>query len=138
MRVRAHRARRPDSWTTLETVDVATVLDKAEPHESVLVDCLALWLVGRLDRTTVWDSEPGTSAYDDAVAAVELDMTALVDAVRACRAAVVLVSNEVGSGVVPAHASGRLYRDLLGTLNARLAEVCDDVDLVVAGRVVHL
>jgi adenosylcobinamide kinase/adenosylcobinamide-phosphate guanylyltransferase len=50
----------------------------------------------------------------------------------------VLVSNEVGDGVVPEHESGRLYRDLLGVLNSRLAAVCDDVDLVVAGRVVHL
>jgi len=58
--------------------------------------------------------------------------------VRSTAARVVLVSNEVGSGVVPEHASGRLYRDLLGTLNTRVAAVCDGVDLVVAGRVVPL
>ncbi len=50
----------------------------------------------------------------------------------------VLVSNEVGSGVVPEHPSGRLYRDLLGTLNARVAAGCDEVSLVVAGRVLTL
>ena len=50
----------------------------------------------------------------------------------------VLVSNEVGSGVVPEHASGRLYRDLLGTVNTRVAAECDQVSLLVAGRVVPL
>ena len=48
------------------------------------------------------------------------------------------MSNEVGSGVVPEHASGRLYRDLLGTLNARVAAECDEVALVVAGRAITL
>ena len=137
-RVRTHRERRPARWTTVETLDVASVVAKAEPHEALLVDCLALWLVGRLDATDVWASVAGTSGHDHALDAVERDVTELVAAVRECRAQLVLVSNEVGSGVVPEHASGRLYRDLLGTLNARIAAECDDVDLVVAGRVVHL
>ena len=51
---------------------------------------------------------------------------------------VVLVTNEVGLGVVPEHRSGRLFRDLLGTINQRVAEVCDEVHLVVAGRVLKL
>jgi adenosylcobinamide kinase/adenosylcobinamide-phosphate guanylyltransferase len=137
-RVRLHRSRRPASWSTVETLDVAAVLAKTEPRESVLVDCLALWLVGRLDATRAWSAAPGSAAYADSLAAVEHDIVELVSAVRECRAQVVLVSNEVGSGVVPEHASGRLYRDLLGALNAQVAAVCDDVDLVVAGRVVHL
>ena len=137
-RVRLHRSRRPAHWSTVETLDVAAVLAKAESHESVLIDCLALWLVGRLDATRVWSVAPGSTAYDESLDAVERDVVDLVSAVRDCRAQVVLVSNEVGSGVVPEHASGRLYRDLLGALNARIAAVCDDVDLVVAGRVIHL
>ena len=51
---------------------------------------------------------------------------------------VVLVTNEVGLGVVPEHRSGRLFRDLLGTVNQRVAAVCDEVHLVVAGRVLRL
>jgi adenosylcobinamide kinase/adenosylcobinamide-phosphate guanylyltransferase len=65
-------------------------------------------------------------------------MDALVSAVSASPARVVLVSNEVGSGVVPATASGRLFRDLLGSLNASVAAVSDEVELVVAGRAVTL
>ncbi len=67
------------------------------------------------------------------VAAVDSDIDELLDAWKACRVPVVAVSNEVGSGVVPATASGRLFRDLLGRLNASVASVSDSVTLVVAG-----
>ena len=88
--------------------------------------------------TRTWETDPGTPAYAESLAALERDVAALVAAVRATTARVVLVSNEVGSGVVPEHPSGRLYRDLLGTLNARVAAECDAVSLVVAGRVLAL
>jgi len=137
-RVRAHRDRRPASWTTTESLDVAAPLRAAAAADAVLVDCLALWLAGTLDAARVWDAEPGTAAYAETLAHVDREIDGLVDAVRGTPASVVLVSNEVGSGVVPEHASGRLYRDLLGTLNTRVAAVCDEVDLVVAGRVVRI
>jgi adenosylcobinamide kinase/adenosylcobinamide-phosphate guanylyltransferase len=104
----------------------------------VLVDCLALWLTGALDAAGAWSAEPRSTAYDAAVAEVAAQMDALVSAVSASPARVVLVSNEVGSGVVPATASGRLFRDLLGSLNASVAAVSDEVELVVAGRAVTL
>jgi adenosylcobinamide kinase/adenosylcobinamide-phosphate guanylyltransferase len=137
-RIAAHRSRRPTSWTTVETLDVAGLLTGSHAGDAVLVDCLALWLAGSLDAARVWDSEPGTAARAESLGCVERGIDELVTAVASTRAQVLLVSNEVGSGVVPEHASGRLYRDLLGTLNARIAAVCDDVDLVVAGRTVHL
>jgi adenosylcobinamide kinase/adenosylcobinamide-phosphate guanylyltransferase len=137
-RVAAHRARRPAGWTTLETLDVADLLRTAAPGDPVLVDCLALWLAGHLERTRTWESDPGTPAYAESLALAHRAIDDLVAAVARTSAHVVLVSNEVGSGVVPEHASGRLYRDLLGTLNARVAAVCDDVDLVVAGRAITL
>jgi adenosylcobinamide kinase/adenosylcobinamide-phosphate guanylyltransferase len=137
-RVAVHRARRPDEWRTVETLDVASTLASAGVDDAVLVDCVALWLAGRLDAARTWDADPGTPAYAESLAAVTRDCDALVAAVASTTAHVVLVSNEVGGGVVPEHASGRLYRDLLGVLNRRLAEVCDDVDLVVAGRVLPL
>ena len=137
-RVRTHRARRPSHWETVETLDVAGVLSGADAGDAVLVDCLALWLAGRLDAARTWDTDPGSPAYAESLALVERDVAELVAAVRGTSARVVLVSNEVGSGVVPEHASGRLYRDLLGSLNARVAAECDDVSLVVAGRVLAL
>ncbi|MEE2034766.1 bifunctional adenosylcobinamide kinase/adenosylcobinamide-phosphate guanylyltransferase [Rhodococcus chondri] len=127
-RVALHRERRPDSWSTIETSDVAKVLrDAAGP---LLVDCLGTWLTARLDLHGVWNG-------GDA-AAVDADIDDLLDAWRQCRVPVVAVSNEVGSGVVPASASGRLFRDMLGRLNASVASVSDTVTLVVAGIPVSL
>ena len=126
-RVELHRARRPSSWTTVETTDVAAVLLKAGPGDTLLVDCVSLWLAAVLDDAGTWQDEPGAAAE------VGRRCDELVDAVTSSPATVVLVSNEVGSGVVPATASGRRFRDELGRLNARLAAGCDVVTLVVAG-----
>lgn len=136
-RVALHRARRPATWTTVETLDVAKLL-QSPGSSAVLVDCLSLWLAGVLDAAGVWDSAPGSLGRGQSLARVDVEVAALVDAVRRTTRTVVLVSNEVGSGVVPEHESGRLYRDLLGRLNARVAAECDAVSLVVAGTVLPL
>ncbi|CAJ1497394.1 bifunctional adenosylcobinamide kinase/adenosylcobinamide-phosphate guanylyltransferase [[Mycobacterium] holstebronense] len=128
-RVRLHRARRPDSWRTVETTDVAQELRSA-PH-ALLLDCLGTWLTARMDLHHVWDGGDGLDA-------VSADIDELVSAWQACPAPVVAVSNEVGSGVVPATASGRLFRDLLGVLNARISAASDEVVLMVAGRPLRL
>ena len=137
-RVATHRARRPATWTTEETLDVAAVLRSASRDDAILVDCVALWLAAQLDLARTWDGGPGSAGRAESLASVARASDDLVASVASTQAHVVLVSNEVGGGVVPAHESGRLYRDLLGVLNTRLAAVCDDVDLVVAGRVLRL
>jgi adenosylcobinamide kinase/adenosylcobinamide-phosphate guanylyltransferase len=129
VRVAAHRARRPDSWTTLETHDLAAALATPGP---VLVDCLGTWLTAVIDEHALWEA-PADEVTDlvDRVASNAI-------AVLAARDDVVLVTNEVGLGVVPEHRSGRLFRDLLGLVNQRVADACDEVHLVVAGRVLRL
>ena len=130
-RIAAHRARRPDSWSTVETQELARVLHEA--RVPVLVDCLGTWLTAVIDAAAAWDQD------SDTVHALVLDRTdELVEAVRTCAHDVVLVTNEVGLGVVPEHRSGRLFRDLLGLVNQRVGSVCDEVHLVVAGRVLRL
>lgn len=126
-RVADHRARRPAHWQLRETLDVTSVLSSAEAGELVLVDCMALWVTGLIDREASW-SEPARAA-----AVVEHEVDAVISALLSTSADVLFVTNEVGSGVVPATASGRLFRDLLGRANARIAAACDDVELVVAG-----
>lgn len=131
-RVAAHRARRPGGWRTLETRDLSAAFAMDGP---VLVDCLGTWLNGIVDERSLWD------APTDDVAAV---VTGLVDAALAALAArdagrpTVIVTNEVGLGVVPEHRSGRLFRDLLGLVNQQVAAACDEVHLVIAGRVLVL
>ena len=130
-RLAAHQLRRPTTWTTVETRDLAaTVAGASAP---VLVDCLGTWLTAVLDAEQAWDRPSGVQ-HD--VVGERVD--ALVGAVAGTPYDVVLVTNEVGLGVVPAHRSGRVFRDLLGTTNQRVASICDEVHLVVAGRVLRL
>ncbi|MCX4525520.1 MULTISPECIES: bifunctional adenosylcobinamide kinase/adenosylcobinamide-phosphate guanylyltransferase [unclassified Streptomyces] len=128
-RVGLHRERRPASWRTVETCELAPLL--AEGGPPLLIDCLALWLTDAMDRAGAWDDAvwAATGRKDLAERVAEL-----VAAVRATRRTVVAVSNEVGSGVVPATASGRRFRDELGRLNNAVAAECEHVLLVVAGQ----
>ncbi|TQN43605.1 adenosylcobinamide kinase /adenosylcobinamide-phosphate guanylyltransferase [Blastococcus colisei] len=124
-RVALHRARRPASWSTVETIDLVDVLGR--PGPPVLVDCLTTWLARVMDECEVWTDQPGS----DAKLAAAIDE--VVAAWARTRRRVVAVSNEVGSGIVPATPSGRRFRDELGVLNARIAGTSDRVWLVTAG-----
>jgi adenosylcobinamide kinase/adenosylcobinamide-phosphate guanylyltransferase len=130
-RVAAHRANRPAGWTTLETRDLVAAVSNAEGP--VLVDCLGTWLTGVLDQRGLWNA-----AMAEVSVVVDRLLDELVQALLERTVDVVLVTNEVGLGVVPAHRSGMLFRDLLGTVNQRVAACCDEVHLVVAGRVLRL
>jgi adenosylcobinamide kinase/adenosylcobinamide-phosphate guanylyltransferase len=125
-RVAAHRARRPPWWTTLETLDLPGVLRTA--RAAVLIDGIGTWLAGVLDEASAWtDPDAVRPALDELVAAW-----------RATGAHVVAVGDEVGLSVVPATPAGRVFRDLLGELNRRLAAESEEATLVVAGRAVEL
>jgi adenosylcobinamide kinase/adenosylcobinamide-phosphate guanylyltransferase len=143
-RVRLHRERRPPHWTTVETLDLEAVLavgdrDRdadasgyehgaaADREPPVLVDCLSTWLAGVMDECGLWTGAAGA----DKELAARVD--GLLRAWRSTRRVVVAVSNEVGSGVVPATASGVRFRDELGRLNARVAADCEQVWLCTAG-----
>ncbi|MFE1344824.1 bifunctional adenosylcobinamide kinase/adenosylcobinamide-phosphate guanylyltransferase [Streptomyces sp. NPDC058757] len=132
-RVGLHRERRPASWRTAETTDLVPLL--AQDGPALLIDCLSLWLTDAMDRVGAWDD--GT--WEESGRAALRERTAeLVAAVRATRRTVVAVTNEVGSGVVPATAAGRRFRDELGRLNAAFGEECEQVVLVVAGQALVL
>jgi adenosylcobinamide kinase/adenosylcobinamide-phosphate guanylyltransferase len=120
--VTTHRARRPERWSTVESADVATQLN-APTQPATLVDDMGGWLVAAMDRQGAWTGGSVTRDVDE-----------LVVAVGGYGAPLVLVSPEVGLSVVPATESGRLFADALGSLNQRLATVCDRVVLVIAGQ----
>ena len=130
-RIAAHVARRPPGWRTVEPEDLAGTL-RAAGAVPVLVDDIATWLSGELDDAQAW--EGGAAA----VQACRARCSELVSAVAACPARLVLVSAEVGLGVVPPTRAGRLFRDELGVLNAELALVCEEVRLLVAGMPITL
>ena len=128
-RVGLHRERRPADWGTAETCELEPLL--AARGGPLLVDCLALWLTDAMDRVDAWDDRAWAATGE---AALRTRTAALVDAWGTSPRRVVAVSNEVGSGIVPATASGRRFRDELGRLNAAVATASDEVLLVVAGQ----
>ncbi len=130
-RLAAHRERRPTAWTTLETHDLASAVAAADGP--LIVDCLGTWLTAVIDEDDGWDSSMPVLA-----ARVDGHVDAFLAALATTVHDVVLVTNEVGLGVVPAHRSGRVFRDLLGAVNQRVATGCDEVHLVIAGRVLKL
>nr|WP_203615348.1 bifunctional adenosylcobinamide kinase/adenosylcobinamide-phosphate guanylyltransferase [Streptomyces sp. SID13726] len=132
-RVSAHRERRPGSWRTAETCDLVPLLkDDGAP---LLIDCLSLWLTDAMDAVGAWDDAEWADGGERELRSRVRELT---EAVRGARRTVVAVSNEVGSGIVPATASGRRYRDELGRLNAAFAGECEQVVLVVAGQALVL
>ena len=122
-RIATHRARRPATWTTVETTAPSELLRAG----TILVDSVTTWVAALMDETGVWAEEPG--GLDRLAARCD----ALVNAWAMTPAHVVAVSDEVGLGVVPETHAGRLFRDTLGEVNQRLAGTADEVWFVVAG-----
>lgn len=120
-RVAAHRSRRRNRWSTVETTDVAKQL--RAHHVATLVDDIGSWLTAAMDRAGAWTGGSVAADVDD-----------LLEAVGGFPAPLAIVSPEVGLTVVPATTAGRRFADELGSLNQRLAAACDRVVLVVAGQ----
>ena len=125
-RIARHRRERPAGWPTIEEpLDVLGELERAPENTFVVVDCLTLWAANALEAG--WTEEELERAAADAAALA-----------AARRAPTVVVSNEIGMGVVPATPLGRSFRDLLGRVNALFADRADRAFLVVAGRTLEL
>ncbi len=123
-RIRRHRARRGTRWTTLEEpVALTDALERlAGPEGAVLVDCLTLWLSNL------------TAAERD----IDGEIAALAAVLPALAGPVVLVSNEVGLGIVPDNALARRFRDHAGRLHQSVAAIVPVVTFVAAGLPLHL
>lgn len=128
-RITRHRERRPASWGLVETIDLVPLLQA--PGPPLLIDCLTLWLARTMDDCEVWDDLSRATA-------VEQQIEELAAAWTATPRLVVAVSNDVGSGVVPADAGTRLFRDLMGRVNTTISHRSDTVLWCVAGRTVAL
>lgn len=143
-RIARHRAARPAAWHTIEEpLDLAGAVLQATKSADVLVlDCITLWLNNLFAQTaTQHESEAGQYApisLFDEVALQEIEKLLATARLLAAGKTLLIVTNEVGLGIVPAYPLGRLYRDTLGYLNQRLAQASDRVYLMVAGMGVDL
>jgi adenosylcobinamide kinase/adenosylcobinamide-phosphate guanylyltransferase len=117
-RIAKHRARRGKDWIEREVpLDLVQALVETDGGGARLVDCLTLWLSNLLHAERNWSHEASL----------------LADALARQRSPVVMVTNEVGLGIVPDNALARAFRDAAGTLNQTIASVADEVEFVVAG-----
>ena len=117
-RIAAHRVRRGNGWIEREApLDLVQALIETDGGGARLVDCLTLWLSNLLHSQHDWSQE----------------VAQLAQALPRQRSPVVLVTNEVGSGIVPDNALARAYRDAAGHMNQTIAGVADEVEFVVAG-----
>ncbi len=118
-RIARHRAERGAGWTSIEEplALVETLARETAPGRAILVDCLTLWLANVMLAGLDWEAQAER----------------LVAAIGATRGPLVLVSNEVGQGIVPETPLGRAFRDAQGWLNQAVAGACDGVVLVTAG-----
>ena len=137
-RIAHHRARRPADWGLAEErLNLASKLrGLAAPDTCVLVDCLTLWLSNLLFAGAAARQAEAGEAIDCPLFRAETQ--ALLDALPALPGKIILVSNEVGWGIVPMHPVSRLFADEQGRLNQRIAAVCDEVTLVAAGLPISL
>lgn len=128
-RIAAHRAARPAGWRTLEAprLAAARLAEAVEDATVVLLDCITLLTSNAL--LALGDEPPAAAAEET----VNREVSALLAACRASAATWLVVSNEVGLGLVPPYPLGRVYRDVLGRANQRLAAAADQVLFMVAG-----
>ena len=116
-RISAHQAERGDDWRLIEAqTDLADALTGVT-EGTVVVDCLTLWLSNLMAEDRDLEAEVAT----------------LIKAIPTCKADIVLVSNEIGMGLVPMDALSRRFRDAQGHLNQRIAAAADSVEFVAAG-----
>ncbi len=129
-RIARHRAERPAEWRTIEEplALAGRIEDEVEPGSTVIVDCMTVWLGNVLEQ-----HDP-QAARDIALSEVERLRRAATER----QLSLIVISNEVGGGIVPADPLTRAYRDLLGEANQRLGAMADSVVLLVSGIPVEL
>lgn len=134
-RIAAHRAERPAHWTTLEAphhVGRAIRTQRDSRFDVILLDCLTLL------ASNVLMPLPEPVSEADAHAALQAELEELLAVCAESRAAWIVISNEVGLGLVPPYPLGRVYRDVLGRANQRLAAQADEVLFMIAGLPLRL
>jgi len=137
-RIEEHQRKRPSSWNTLEATTHLgkEILKKVSGAQVVIVDCITLLVSNIFNQFADQTGEQIDASLVEKEVTREIDE--LIDCIKRLDASFIIVTNEVGMGLVPANRIGRLYRDLLGKANQLLQEQADEVYLMVAGLPVRI
>lgn len=134
-RIERHRAERPAAWTTVEApIELTTAVEHVGAGATIVIDCLSIWVSNRM-----LEGGAGGGSVDAARAGeITAEARELAARLQAREGLSIVVTNEVGSGVVPATPLGRAYRDVLGSVNQIVVGAADRACLVVAGKLLEL
>ncbi|WP_419862794.1 bifunctional adenosylcobinamide kinase/adenosylcobinamide-phosphate guanylyltransferase [Candidatus Poriferisodalis sp.] len=134
-RIERHRADRPAAWTTIEApIHLALAVEQVDAEATIVIDCLSMWVSNRM-----LEGGAGAGSVDAAHAGeITAEARELVACLHGREGVSIVVTNEVGSGVVPATPLGRAYRDVLGSVNQIVVGAADRAYLVVAGKRLEL
>jgi len=133
-RIEKHKAERPANWNTLEaTTNIGSqISQKTSGARVIIVDCITLLVSNILGQ---YSDQTDATIVEERVAG---EITELIECIKQTDVVFIIVTNEIGLGLVPISKVSRLYRDLLGKANQRLAEVAEEVYLMVAGLPVQI
>ena len=134
-RIERHRAARSAAWNTIEApIHLAQAVEQVDAEATIIIDCLSMWVSNRM-----LEGGAGEGSVDAARAGeIMAEAQELVACLHGRESASIVVTNEVGSGVVPATPLGRAYRDVLGSVNQIVVGAADRAYLVVAGKLLEL
>ncbi len=135
-RIRKHRADRPKTWRTMEKFEKFSEIP-SDPDfiasEVILLDCLSLMLNNRMYYSGIDFESRNYEQFELFEEGIGQDLESLISMVRAAGKKLIMVSNEIGMGIVPIDALSRQYRDMLGRINKQAARTADEVYLLVSG-----
>lgn len=122
-RIEIHKRERPAGWDTIEEAKYLseTIKNCDKKYEVILIDCLTVWISNLLANDSFNESE------------IMKEVKSFISKCREIECTTIIVSNEVGSGIVPANRMARIFRDIVGKANQEIAEVADEVYMIVAG-----
>jgi len=121
-RINTHKRLRGDDWATIEEpIEIAYLIKKhQQTFDVILIDCLTLWLTNILDK-------------EEDINQINQSIENLIATIEGTKTNIILVSNEVGLGIIPINPLARKFRDLMGFINQKIAAVADEVFFMVAG-----
>jgi adenosylcobinamide kinase/adenosylcobinamide-phosphate guanylyltransferase len=135
-RIERHKASRPSNWHTLEqysTFENLVSLEAFSDSEVVLLDCLTVMMTNLMFASDIDFEDTTPSAIGDVEASIKREIDELIKAIRLVDKHLVIVSNEVGLGIVPAYKLGSYFRDISGRMNQYVAKLADDVTFIASG-----
>ncbi|MBI5047871.1 MAG: bifunctional adenosylcobinamide kinase/adenosylcobinamide-phosphate guanylyltransferase [Deltaproteobacteria bacterium] len=139
-RIKKHKKERDNNWATIEEpVNLADVITKNKRYDVVLLDCLTLWISNLMSKKSgVRGLPPNASIGGQKSEAIYKNINQLASACKQSKATIIIVSNEVGLGIVPGNPLARQFRDIAGYANQKIAAAADEVYFVVSGMAMRM